>query len=867
MVPSVTLRRRPAQERLPLRSARVFAARNHPLAAPDARFAPFASLTNRRPHNFLAMYAWFQDLRSGLRAYRTLPMLLAAALACVALGMGGTLFIVAVAQGVLLRPPPFPDADRLVRIWTVAEGGSARQDLSVLEARDIQAQAHSFAALEIAARTRAAVMTEEGTERMRGESVTSGYFALIGLQPALGRLFSPAEYAPGAPGVIVISHRMWQQKFGGRADILGRAVRARGSTGQEVDRLYSIVGVLPAGFIGTVDPDISDFWLPLEQYAPRRVLEDRRTRAAWVIARLRAGATLAAAQEEVARLGDRLAAQYPDAYQQLGFRVEPLGESWRARFRTGLLMLTGAAALLLFIACINVAHLLLARLLQREPELRLRLVLGAGRGRILRLLLTESLVLAVAGGVLGILLATWCVHLFVAADVFRLPAYVRITIDARVVLLAAALVLLTSLLFGVLPAWFGTRLDAAQALRQAGRGSTMGRRQKRITEALITAEVCLCFLLLIGCALLLRTYSNLLRADVGYRTERLLRMAISLDGQPYPNTEARLGFVRAAGALLRQQPGVRGVSFLAGVLPPFFDDEVAIARDGRTLPALSAVQHHAIDSAFLGVLDIALRHGRNFQHADGAAAPRVAIVSESLARTLSGGAARTALDLTVQLAGSAAPVQIVGIVEDVRYHGPLATRPIDYDVYVPIEQALQQVLSIAIQTAGDPTALLRPLQQALGTLAPTSPLHWMSTMQDELQLQYGDARLYAWLTGVFGGSAMLLALLGIYGVVTHSVIRRYSELGVRRAVGASRGHILWLVLRQGSRPLVLGLVLGAALALAVGRFLHTLLYGVNTADPRTFVSVAVVLLGMGLLACYLPARRATRLDPRAVLQR
>ena len=811
------------------------------------------------------MQTLLQDLRTGLRAFRTLPVLMVTAVACVALGTGALLFIVALARGVLLRPPPFPEAGRLVRVWTVPQGGNLRQDLSVPEARDLQAQARSFDAFELATRTRVAVMTEQGTERMRGESVSPGYFSLIGLQPELGRLFNSSEYQPGAAGVVLISHRMWQDKFGGQANVLGKSVRARGSTGMSADRLFTIVGVLPRGFAGTVDPDISDFWLPLEQYSPRHVLEERTIRSSWIIARLRADATLAGAQDEVSRLGQRLAAQYPPAYQELGFRAEPLGESWRARFRGGLLMLAGAATLLLLIACSNVANLLLARLLQRESELRLRLVLGAGRTRILRLLLTESLLLAALGGLLGFALASWGVQQFVAARVFQLPAYVHIGIDVRIALLAVAIVFVTALLFGVLPAWFGMRLDHGQQLRQAGRGSTLGRRQKRIAEALIAAQVCFCFLLLIGCALLMRTYSNLLRADPGYRTNNVLRMAITLDGQQYSSAGQTRAFLHSAGELLRNNPGVSSASFMAGVLPPFFDDEVAITRDGTPLPALSAVQQHAVDTAFFSVLDIGLRHGRPFLATDRANAPRVAIVSESLARTLSGAGASTPLGLTIRFNGQPDPVLIVGVAEDVRYHGPLSSRTIDYDVYVPIEQNLGQVLSIAIVTQGDPAALIRPLQTELGRLAPTSPMHWISTMEDELHLQFGAARLYAWLTGVFGGSALLLALLGIYGVVTHAVQRRYNELGIRRAVGANNSHILRLVLGQGSRPLVLGLVLGAAVAFAAGRLLETMLFGISSADPLSYLVAAALLLLMGLLASYLPARRATRIDPRAVL--
>ncbi|MGH7470089.1 MAG: ABC transporter permease, partial [Longimicrobiales bacterium] len=517
-----------------------------------------------------------QDVREALRQFRVTPRLTLSALACITLGIGATVFIVTVVHGILLARPPFPHADRLVRLWITPAGTRLRQDLSVLDARDIQAGARTFDALEIAARTRLAVVTAEGTERMRGESVSPGYFDLIALRPALGRTFTPAEYAPNAPGVMLISDRMWRQKFGARTEVLGQTVRARGNTGHESDRLYTVVGVLPANFVGTVDTDISDFWLPIEQYAPRRILETRQARSSWVMARLRAGVTLAQARAEVAELGRRLAAQHPAAYRQLSLHVEPLGESWRARYRTGLLMLTGAAALLLLIACTNVANFVLARIAQREHEFRLRFILGARPARILRLLFVESLVLSAAGGLAGALLAVAGVRLFRALAVFQLPPYVSLTTDGRMLLLACGLVVLTALLFGTLPVALGLRLDDARRLREAGRGTTMGRRQRRLTDGLVAAQITFSFLLLCGSGLLLRTYANLVRADLGFRTDHVVRLAISLDAQSFPDDAAHIAFARAADAHLRTQPGVRDVAVMAGVLPPWFDYDVSL---------------------------------------------------------------------------------------------------------------------------------------------------------------------------------------------------------------------------------------------------------------------------------------------------
>jgi predicted permease len=812
-----------------------------------------------------------QDLRQALRSLRGAPRLTLAALGCMALGIGSALFIVTLAHAILLQRLPFPDAQRLVRIWTVQRGTTLRGGLSHLDASDIREQAASFDAVEWTARTRAAVATAEGTERVRGESVTPGYFGLIGIRPVLGRLFTEEEYAPAAAPVIVLGDALWKRKYGGRADILGQSVRLRSSFSNDAERLHTVVGVMPPGFAGTVDEDVSEFWLPIEQYTPYRILENRDSRSAWAIARIANGSSLHGAQRELIGISLRLAEAHPDSYLNLELRTEPIGENWRERLRPGLLMLLGAAMLLLVIACTNIAHLLLARLISRRTELTVRMALGAGRGRILRQLLTESLVLALAGGLMGATLASASVRLFVSRQVIQLPAYVRITPDWRVLIFAIVLVLATCLLFGALPAWLGARADVGR-LRDAGRGSGGGRRQRVLGDALVGGEIALTFLLLSAATLMLRSYTNLLRTDPGYRTENLARLAVSLDAAAFPDAQAMFGFVRDAKQQLASQPGVAGVSFMAGVLPPWFDADVHLALDGVPSAALSSVQHHSIDADFLGVMDIALLHGRALHATDDVDAPRVALVSETLARAIAGGDGSGALVRPVQLVRDAArreltePIEVVGIVEDVRYHGPLTARTADHDLYVPIEQAPDRVFSIAVQTSTDAALLIPQLQRELGRLAPTSPQHWTSTMENELKLQFGSARLHAWLTVVFGGSALLLAVLGVYGVLAHTVSRRRGELGIRMAVGAQPLDIVRLVLGQASRPLLLGITSGAALAFVSGRFLGALVYDLTPTDPATFALVGVSLLGLGLLASWLPVRRAVRVEPVVVLR-
>ena len=820
------------------------------------------------------MDALLRDLRHTLRSFRGTLRLSLAAIGCVALGTGGAAFILTIAKAVLVQPPPFPDADRLVRIWTIREGTGQSADVSYLDVRDIEARARSFDAVEMAARTRTAFTTDVGTERVRGESVTAGYFALIDVRPALGRAFSREEYEPGAPRVMLIGHGLWMRMFGGRPEIVGQTVRARGNAGMpgESDQLFTVVGVMPPGFAGTVDPDVSEFWLPIEQYTPRALLDRRRSRSVWVLARLRPDVTVNTAQAEVGAIGRQLAAEHPNDYREMSLGVEPVGETWRERFRGGLTMLTAAAGLLLLIACVNISYLLLTRLAHREHELRVRMALGAPRASIVRQLLLESLVLTIAGGVLGTILAAWGVRAFAAAEVFRLPAYVPLTVDASVVGIALGLVLVTAMLSGALPAAFVSRVGSAQQLREVGRAATLGKRQRLAIDGLVAAEVAFSFLLLTGSLLMVRTYANLVRSDLGFRTENLQRLAISLDPQEYSTAERQLAFIEEARASLAAHPGVSGVSFVAGILPPWFDPEVPLAVGGVARPELAAVERHAVDDQFFRVMGIAVRDGRGFLPSDRADTRRVAIVSWSLARALAGGDGRGALGMTFQIARDARqpsaiePIAVVGIAEDVRYHGPRAERAADHDLYLPIAQAPSSILSIAVATERDPSMLLGALQRTLGRLAPTSPIHWVSTMEEELALQFGDARLYAWLTGVFGGIALLLVTIGIYGVMSNAVTRRYTELGVRMAIGARPRDIVSLVLAQASRPMLAGIAVGAAAALASATLATSLVYGMAPTDPATFAGVAVTLLVTGLIACYLPARRATRLDPKQVLQ-
>lgn len=809
-----------------------------------------------------------QDLLYAWRSLRATPRLTLAASACAALGLGVAIFMATLVNAVLLASPPMPDSDRLVRVWSSAIATRDTSDVSYPEVLDLKAGARSLDAVESATRTRLAVTTDGGTERVRGESVTPGYFALVGVRPALGRLFDEAEYAPDADRLVIISHDLWQRRFGGRPDVIGQPFRSRPTSRQSPGSLRTIVGVMPQGFVGTVDPDVSDFWLPIAHYEPAPQIADRMVRSTWMLGRLRPGASIGEAQAEIGSIAAALGTAHPTAYDRVTLVAEPFGESWRERFRLSLYTLLAAAGLLLLIACTNVATLLLARLAQRESEMRVRVALGAPRARLIRQLLAESLMIALVGGAAGLALAAAAVRAFAAAGAFALPPYVRIGLEPRTAFAGVALMVLTGLLFGVLPARLGAGAKAASVGRDTGVRVSLGRRQRRYGQALVVAQVALTCSLLVGATLLFRTYQHLVGGDLGYRTTNLLRMAVSPDPNVFRDTATRLALAEEIKRTLDAYPGVERSAVMAGVLPPWFDEVVDVVIDSNN--RLRDVGRHAVGPDYFDVMGMTLARGRAFGPSDRAPGAATALASTSFARRLGELTGRDVIGQHVQATmpgtNSSESLEIVGIVNDVVYHGPLRQRTANHDLYVPLESGGSGAFSIAIQTSVDPVSLIEPLSRELGRLAASSPQHWISTMEGELGLQYRDARLYASLSGIYGVAAALLAVLGIYSVLANNVAGRHREFGVRMAVGAQASDIVRLVLAEGARTLIVGVALGGALAALGARLLGGMLYGVAPGDPVTFAVVSIGMVGAGLTACLIPSVRASRVNPLQALR-
>ena len=811
-----------------------------------------------------------------LRSVRRAPALGIAAVLCIGLGASATTTVSTLVSATLLRPVPFPDAERLVRIWFDEPGVNARVSLSIPEIGDF-ARMRSFDAFAGTARVRTALRLEQGAERVRGEAVSRGYFDMLGIRPAIGRLLAAADHAPDAPAVIVLSHGTWARHYGSDAAIVGRELRTERA-------VYTIVGVTEEGFDGTVEDDIVEFFVPVERYEPVSLTTDRSARPAWVIGRLAPGTSILQAQTEAEGIRRALAAEYPETYRQLQARVEPFGESWRERLRSGGGLLFAAAALLLMIAAVNVGCLLLARVQDRRRELAIRTALGAGRGRIVAQLLVEALILAAAGGALGALAGPWVLDGFMAISPpgrLSLPRYLRLEPDAITVALAVGALSVAGILAGTVPALFGRQVMPGDVLRASGRG-TLGRgAERRWGALLIASETALTLVLLVAGGLLVRSYAQLSTADLGFDRERIARLAVTLSRSDVGDPSRLPAMYERLQRELAIVPGVTAVGLVSPTLPPWEGDRGRIRLEGVDLPLAPEgllAGTHLIDQGFLPMLGARIVAGRNVEAGDARPDAAVAIISRSL--TIHFGGPERALGRSITFVGDDPPTgtfRVVGVAEDLAYDGLIEedtrrfvqagnARAARYDAYVALARFPNPVVSIGAATMGQPQAVIEPLRRRIGEIAPASAVHWVSTMDEEIALEYAPTRFYTLLVLAFSSSALALTSVGLFALLSHAAARRTSEIGLRLALGASRAAATGLLLKNGLWPLVAGVTLGGLAAAVAARAMAGLLYGVGRFDVLTFTVSVVTLVTVALAAGLLPARRIASIDPVTALR-
>jgi putative ABC transport system permease protein len=797
------------------------------------------------------------DLRYSLRLLRTSPGFTTIAVATLALGIGANTAIFSVVDAVLIRPLPYADPDRVVLVW--------EENLAANVPRNTPApgnyaewirMSRSFSGLA-ATRGGSASLTGDGApEQIRGRRVTPNFFDVLGVKPAIGRTFTDEENRTTAP-VVVISDGLWQRRYGGDPSIVGRTILMN-------DNRYEIIGVMPRGFVFR-DREI-DYWSPIAMTPA--VAAARGSHFLNVVGRLAPGVTLAVASDDMRRVAATLQQQYPDSNTGIGAVVVPVKEDALGNTRVELLVLMGAAAAVLLIACANLASLLLSRAVGRRGELAVRAALGASRGRLVRQMVIEAATIALAGGVIGLLLApagTAMMAQLTPRGFAELPASV---LDRRLLAFTLVLSVITSVAFSLVPALQASRVSLQDALQQSAR-SAVGGRGRLTRDALVVLQVAAALVLLAGAGLMLRTLSNLRAIDIGFRPDHLMTLSTTLPPARYGDAAKRLAFYTRVADAAAALPGVERAAYVSNL--PFVSagDTIFFAVEGGLPPKPGDPQdalYRVGTAGYLSTIEARVVEGRLLDARDGQGAPRAVVVNETMAkRHFAGG---SALGHQLRFGAPDTPAfTIVGVVTDVRERGyERAMKPAVYLSFAqtPSTWALPEFL--VVRTNKQPEALAAPLRRIVAAADPDQPITRVRTMNDILETDVADRYQQMLLLGAFAGLALLLASIGLYGVLSYVVSQRSRELGLRMALGATSGSVMRIVVVRGLSLTAVGLATGLALAWALTRTLQNLLYGVAAGDPATFAAVAGLLGVIALAACYLPARRASRLDPIAVLR-
>jgi putative ABC transport system permease protein len=805
-----------------------------------------------------ALDAVRQDLVYATRALRQNPGFAATAILTLALGIGANSAIFSLVNATLLRPLPFRNPDRLVLIFaTDGRRGDRFDSATYPDFVDWRNQNRTFESMAAFARRSLTLAVGDQTVLIDGKRVTPNLFDVLGVQPALGRAFRPDEQEPGATGVVILSDGFWRRHFGGAGDVLGRIVRIN-------EEAHIVIGVMPPSF--HIDQrEYEQFYTPLP------IDSSRGHGFLSVVGRLRAGATLRQAATDLGAIAARLARLYPRTNAAVGTNLMAMSEGLTRNIRPGLLMMLGVVAIVLLIACANVAGLMLARGATRQRELAIRAALGAGRRRLARQLLTESLVIAVIGGGLGLIVADWTSRALAAvvAEQFHVSRIDAATTDLSVLTFTILVSLGTGVFFGAFPAFVSTSPDLTDALRDAGRPAT-GVRAPRVRRALVVVEIALALVLFAGAGMLTRALVAMRATPPGFDTRNMLVVDLWLPPARFARLQDRTPFFADMLARLHRLPGVNAAAFVADLPLNGGTDSESFHIVGRPDPSPDRPFNAGFNIATAGyfrMLGIPVREGRDFLETDGPETLGVAIVNETAARKFwpdrSALGQQISLPITRQ---TSALLTIVGVAGDVRHAG-LAVPPRP-EVFV---HSMQSDLNwpwlvLAVRAASAPMALADPVRAILREVNPNVPITRLNSAEDVVARSMNEPRLYTFLLGSFALLAVALAAIGLYGLVSYSVSQRTHEVGIRVALGASRSEVVRLVLRQGVMLAAVGSALGLAGGLAATRVLAGLMKGVQPYDPATLVAVTALLLGIALLASYMPARRAARVDPVVALR-
>jgi putative ABC transport system permease protein len=800
------------------------------------------------------------DLKFALRALRKSPGFALIAVFILAVGIGGTTAIFSAVRAVLLRPLAFPEPNQLVRAFSVTRGH--RSTVSPPDFSDWRTQSPTFTGLA-AMNSGAFALTGEGpAEQIPGASVTGDFFGVMEVAPLLGRSLGMADAQSGAPRVVVLGYRLWQRRFGGDSSVIGKSVQFEAQP-------YTVVGVMPAGF---TYPDGADVWLPLS-FTADDLATQRGAHYLDVIGRLKPGVTLERAEGELRQVAARLASAYPNTNPEGSADVLLLREAMVGAVRPAMQVLFGAVALVLLIACTNVASLTLVRGLGREHEFAIRTALGADRLRMARALLVESLALAAVGGGAGLVLATWLSHLISQVRSAGIPLLDQTTLDGPVLAFAAGATLLTGLLFGMFPAWQAASLAGlSQKLKEEGRGTSGGRARLRTRNTMVVVQTALAVLLLAGAGVLMRSFVRLRAVDPGFDPNGVLTFGVSLPDAAYGESTARADFGRRLIERLEALPGVDAAGAVFGLpLTGFRFGISGWELDGRQLDNEEQdrldVQVRVVTPDYFRSMGIAVRRGRGIESTDRKGTTPVMVINESAAKLLWPGADPLGHHFTIGARlgeANRAGGEVVGVIGDIREDG--IARPASPTIFFAHAQVSEGYLGVAVRTSGDPTALVASARAALADVDPNVPMFQVRTMRQLLDDAVGQPRLYMLLVGAFAVVALVLAATGLYGILAQGVAQRTREIGVRVALGAERRDIVRMVLRQAVTLATVGVAAGLTAALFATGVLRGLLYGVGPNDPATLGAVIGTLAVVTLFAAILPARRAARVEPMEALR-
>ena len=792
-----------------------------------------------------------QDLRYAARTLRHSPAFTACAVLTLALGIGANTAIFSVVNSVLLNPLPYPNPQELL---------AARQNDSRPNLEDIQRQTNSFASSG-GVNISPVDFTGNGEPvRLHAACIDAGLLPTLGVKPILGRWISADEDVKGGPRNVVVSYPFWRDFLGGDPHVLGKAIRLSGNS-------YTVIGVMPRDF--TLPKELADVFVPLWAAFPGDA-SDRDVHSMHTYWRLKPGVMLTQAQAEIAQVDRRLAEQFPDSEKERGTQLVPLHEWLVGNIRPALLVLFGSVALVLLIACANFAMLLMARAVARQRELMIRASLGARNSRLIRQRLTESTLLALVGGAAGLLVAKAGTMLLLTLRPAALRRFDSIPMDARVFLFAFAISLLTGLLFGLLPAWSSSRGDIAEALRENARTAATGVSRSLLRGFLVTAEIALALILLAGAGLLIKGFLRLRYVNPGFDPANVITMYLQLPAARYPQIPLQTNFRRELLARVNALPGAEAAMITD---LPLAGNDVGhrVVIDGRPTPAVGAepeVQTLSVMGDYFGVMQIPIRAGRDFLPTDREGQPLVVIVNEAFVRQLLPG--QSPIGTRIDWARPNEPHQwmtIVGVAGDVKHFG--LNQPVDPAVYAPFSQndeAWRRWMTLVIRTRVPVGGLVEEVKKQVWSLDSQIPLSSIQSMDDLLAVSVAQQRFNMLLLGIFAALAVALAGVGIYGMVAYRVNQRTHEIGVYIALGAQHRDVLRLVMKDGVKLALLGIVLGLAGAIAFTRVMVSLLFEVKPTDPPTLIGVALLLAAVALLACYIPARRALNIHPMTALR-